>query len=73
MKHSITPEMAAAARHDPEMAVLEGFHAIKHAIRFGAEILSLVTPDLPALLDLAADLAPDVIEALAAAVEIPAR
>jgi TrmH family RNA methyltransferase len=64
--------MAAAARRDPGMAVLEGFHAVKHAIRFGAEILGLTTPDRPALMGLAADLAPDVAEALGAAVEIPA-
>ena len=25
-----------AARRDPELAVLEGFHALKHALRFGA-------------------------------------
>ena len=26
------------ARSDPERVVLEGFHALKHAMRFGAEI-----------------------------------
>ena len=72
MKQPITPEATAAARRDPGMAVVEGFHAVKHAIRFGAQILGLVTPDHPALADLAADLAPDVAEALDAAVEIPA-
>ncbi len=72
MRRSITPEMTAAARRDPGMAVLEGFHTVKHAIRFGAEILGLVTPDRPALANLAADLAPDVAEALGAAIEIPA-
>jgi len=66
----ITPETMAAARRDPGVVTLEGFHAIKHAIRFGAEILGLVTPDHRALTALAAGIAPDVVEALGAAVEI---
>jgi TrmH family RNA methyltransferase len=48
-----------AARRDPELALLEGFHALKHALRFGAELIEAVASD-PAELDrLAADLAPD--------------
>ena len=48
-----------AARRDPELALLEGFHALKHALRFGAELLEAVASD-PAELDrLAAELAPD--------------
>lgn len=27
------------ARRDPDLAVLEGFHALKQALRFGAEIV----------------------------------
>jgi TrmH family RNA methyltransferase len=47
------------ARRDPSLAVLEGFHAIKHAVRFGANILEVVCTD-PAELDrLASLLAPD--------------
>jgi TrmH family RNA methyltransferase len=48
------------ARRDSEEAVLEGFHAVKHALRFGAQIEVLVTPDAPALAALAEQLAPDV-------------
>jgi RNA methyltransferase, TrmH family len=59
------------ARRDPELAVLEGFHAVKHALRFGARIELLVTADRPALLELADRLAPDVRERLASeAVEV---
>jgi RNA methyltransferase, TrmH family len=48
------------ARRDPGLAVLEGFHPLKHALRFGARILEVVCSD-PAELDrLAAVLAPDV-------------
>ncbi len=49
----------AAARHDPRLAVLEGFHAVKHAMRFGAVFTALVTPDPAALERLALRLAPD--------------
>src|ERR1700730_9663025 len=30
------------ARRDPSLAVLEGFHPLKHALRFGAELLEVV-------------------------------
>ena len=56
------------ARRDPELAVLEGFHALKHALRFGAEILeaAAVSPDRLARLTEA--LAPDLVERLPAAI-----
>jgi RNA methyltransferase, TrmH family len=47
------------ARRSPELAVLEGFHALKHALRFGAEILAVVAGDPDHLEELAATLAPD--------------
>ncbi len=48
-----------AARRDPELTVLEGFHALKHALRFGAEVEVAVATDPGELEALAADLAPD--------------
>jgi RNA methyltransferase, TrmH family len=39
--------------------VLEGFHALKHALRFGADVEIAVGVDLGELEELAADLAPD--------------
>jgi RNA methyltransferase, TrmH family len=48
------------ARHDPALAVLEGFHALKHAIRFGAKIRMAVGTDLRALDELCTALAPDI-------------
>jgi RNA methyltransferase, TrmH family len=48
-----------AARRDGGLAVLEGFHALKHALRFGAEPLEAVSSDPDGLEQLAADLAPD--------------
>lgn len=47
------------ARRDPRLAVLEGFHALKHALRFGAEVQEAVATDREQLRELAAELAPD--------------
>jgi RNA methyltransferase, TrmH family len=44
---------------DPELVRLEGFHALKHARRFGAEVVAEVTADPERLARLAAELAPD--------------
>ena len=48
------------ARQVRALVVLEGFHAIKHAIRFGGEILGAWTADPAELAGLVARLAPDV-------------
>ena len=48
-----------AARRDPGLAVLEGFHALKHALRFGAEVREAVAADPQGLELLASELAPD--------------
>lgn len=47
------------ARRDPELTVVEGFHALKHALRFGAELVEAVAVDPPTVEAMAADLAPD--------------
>ena len=47
-----------AARRDRELAVLEGFHALKHGLRFGAELVEAVASDREALEELAEELAP---------------
>jgi len=47
------------ARRDPGLAVLEGFHPLKHALRFDADVLEVVTSDAAALERLAATLAPE--------------
>lgn len=49
-----------AVRSAVDQAVLEGFHAVKHALRFGAVIDLVVSRDLEHLRRLARDLAPDV-------------
>ena len=57
------------ARRDPALVVLEGFHALKHALRFGAEVVEAIAADLDALRALAGALAPDVLERMLALVE----
>jgi TrmH family RNA methyltransferase len=52
------------ARHDPTRAVLEGFHTVKHAIRFHAEIEDACALDRGALEALTGRLAPDIQSAL---------
>ena len=59
------------ARRRRELVVLEGFHAIKHAIRFGAEILGAWTADPTEIEELKARLAPD-IELAVSCVELEA-
>ena len=49
--------------------MLEGFHALKHALRFGAEVEIAVTVDPDELERLAADLAPDLAGRFGAVVE----
>jgi TrmH family RNA methyltransferase len=49
------------ARRDPQLAVLEGLHALKHALRFGAEISCVAITEPERLRALAETLAPDVL------------
>ncbi|MFI6098534.1 TrmH family RNA methyltransferase [Lentzea sp. NPDC051213] len=50
--------------------LLEGFHAVKHALRFGAHVHPLITTDLAAAISLAETHAPDLREQFAAATEV---
>jgi TrmH family RNA methyltransferase len=58
------------ARRDQALAVLEGFHAIKHALRFGAELLSVAGTEPEELERLAAALAPDLTGQFRSLVEV---
>lgn len=50
--------------------LLEGFHTVKHALRFGAEVHPLLTTDLRAAVALAESHAPDLVDAFARAEEV---
>jgi TrmH family RNA methyltransferase len=56
---STLQERFRRARADERLAVLEGFHALKHALRFGAEVELVAAVDPEALELMAAQLAPD--------------
>ncbi|HET7444050.1 MAG TPA: TrmH family RNA methyltransferase [Solirubrobacterales bacterium] len=47
------------ARRQPDLVVVEGFHALKHALRFGADVLEAYAVDPAAIEELAGELAPD--------------
>jgi TrmH family RNA methyltransferase len=49
-----------SARRDPTLAVLEGLHPLKHALRFDASVLEIITRDAVELRRLAEALAPDI-------------
>lgn len=58
-----------SARHDPSLAVLEGFHALKHALRFGAAIEAVCALDVAEIETLAGAVAPDLRPRLATLIE----
>ena len=48
------------ARNDQSLVVIEGFHPLKHAIRFGVDLLEIVSPALDELKALQDEYAPDI-------------
>lgn len=55
-------ERFRGARSDQSLAVLEGFHPLKHAIRFGADLIETVSPNIEELRNIADGYAPDIAE-----------
>ena len=60
MSHQTLIDRFRSARGDPDMAVLEGIHPLKHAIRFGAELIEVISSNVAELEHLAASFAPDI-------------
>jgi TrmH family RNA methyltransferase len=58
------------ARRDPNLVVLEGIHALKHARRFGAVIREVVAADPSSVKNLAKRLAPDLLPYLQKNLEV---
>jgi TrmH family RNA methyltransferase len=54
------------ARRDPDLVLIEGFHALKHALRFGAQVLRAAITNPAEVHRLAATLAPDILGLLPA-------
>jgi RNA methyltransferase, TrmH family len=63
-------EQFHAARRAPNLAVLEGFHAVKHALRFGAMLTGLVGTDPREVDALATAVAPDLRERFATELQV---
>ncbi len=59
-----------ALRDDPERVAVEGFHALKHALRFGAHVEAVYADAAADLRGLEAGLAPGVLELLQVDVEV---
>lgn len=74
-------ELLRQAADSRELVLLEGAHAIKHALRFGADVRVIAAVDRAAALGLLGEIAPDVVTAAApliaelprSAVEAPRR
>jgi len=62
-----------AAYQDPRLAVLEGFHPARHALRFGAVLETAVTYDERKLFALAERLAPESVPRIEEVVEVVTR
>ena len=60
MTHQTLVERFRSARGNPSLVVLEGFHPLKHAIRFGAELIEVVCLNIEELVSLGAKYAPDI-------------
>jgi len=61
----ISPEalvLLGEAQHSPSLVFLSGFHAIKHAMRFGANLSFIATSDPEKSLSLCTKLAPDILD-----------
>ncbi|WP_327679110.1 TrmH family RNA methyltransferase [Kitasatospora sp. NBC_00458] len=63
-----------AGADEPWTVLLDGFHPLKHALRFGGAVRQVLTADRTGLLALAAELAPDTVPALESlAAELPEK
>lgn len=65
--HGMTDqERYQRARRDPNLVVIEGFHALKHALRFGGLVVDVVTDNPTGLEDLSRTLGADTWSAMSA-------
>ncbi len=64
MKQKTIEERFHNARSDPSLVVIEGFHPLKHAVRFGAELLEVVSPNLEELAALQSEYALDIADVI---------
>ena len=60
MKDTKLIDLFQVSRNDKSLAIIEGVQALKHAVRFNAELLQVITCDINLLENLLDGLAPDV-------------
>ena len=63
----------AAAREDHGLVVIEGFHAVKHCLRFGGQPRDLITDDITAIDALVTSHAPELRGVIMQAVTVVAK
>ena len=73
MRNKTLVEKFRSARTDPALAVLEGFHPLKHAIRFGAHLELAVGVNLDELKELGKLYGPDIASVLESLVELVSK
>ena len=73
MRNQTLVERFRSARTDPALAVLEGFHPLKHAIRFGAHLELAVGVNLGELKELGKMYGPDIASVLESQVELVSK
>lgn len=69
-KEAVLTRRFYSAYQDPRLAVLEGFHPARHAVRFGAVLETAVTYDERKLFALAERLAPEFLPAIEGILEV---
>ncbi len=70
MKPSLLIDYYERARNDRSLAVLEGFHPVVHAVRFGANFINILTTDPERIRRLADRLAPDTTQKIISEAEV---
>ena len=70
MSNKTLVEKFRSARTDPALAVLEGFHPLKHAFRFGAHLEHVVCVNLDELAELGEKYGPDIAAVVESQVEL---
>lgn len=62
MKSTVLIHQFQFAKSNPKLTIIEGVQALKHAVRFEADVETIITCDLSMLEKLVGELAPDVAE-----------
>ena len=73
MTHGDWPERFRDARRDRQLAVLEGFHPLKHALKCGAQILDVVTDDIEEVLALSRRFSPELTDTIESSMTVVPR